>query len=101
MRLLMMGAAAVVALGFASELRAQADLRHCPAVTAGGDVRNVCDFPITILLLPPRHDHDSYRVERVLAPGEIYRLWPDWSFIVLRRATPEDLRPAPSPASPN
>jgi hypothetical protein len=101
MRLLVISAAAVALLGFASELRAEADIRNCAVITARRYVRNDCDFPITIRVEPARDDFDADIVEQVLRPGEERRLWPRWTFTVLRRATSADLRPSPYPANPD
>jgi hypothetical protein len=98
MRLLIVGAA-VATLGFATEGRTQADLRYC-LKTHMNEVRNICDFPIVIRVEPAKEDLDADTIEQVLMPGEYRQTWPRWTFTVLRRATPADLKAAASPSNP-
>jgi hypothetical protein len=93
MRLLIIGAAALAALGFAGEGRSQDVLRYC-LTTHMNEVRNTCDYPIVVRVDPAKDDFDADTVEQVLKPGEYRRIWPRWTFTVLRRATPADLKAA-------
>ena len=94
MRLLIIGAAALAAAGFAGEGRSEADLRYC-LTTHMNEVRNICDYPIVIRVEPAKDDFDADTIEQVLKPGEYRRTWPRWTFTVLCRATPADLKAAP------
>jgi hypothetical protein len=51
--------------------------------------------PRRSLSAQPRDDLDADTIEQVLRPGGHRRTRPRWTFTVLRRATPADLKAAP------